>query len=495
ALLRWSTFCSVQGALDPLFTHLANCQLDVSAGRTADLQPVVSYFSTRLGQSRFRIADRLRQYIVDPTSDCAPPSVLIADCQDALREFCTITPYEILFQYLSDSARLDSAPYRWETTREVLQVDASVPSGSIEPALMDALDSVVYRQRWLQSNSPGHDWNATLMQRLLSFWKPNETVPIPQAIIIYLNLNGDSGRLKSLLVPGAVGESNNFGRRLWTCFPATLRGSPTPEVMTALWHVAFTAQRYYPAPAYEPVLDSLKEVLHSPYIKTSIVAVLKTKVMYQLLSLGIRPLRHPLLPTVTALSIPDELVNDSDVPPDILAARPLALNTFSQLVHCRVTEARIAIIAEFLDDFHSDFSRAPYNPIETLQYICFGIGIPAAEVHEEHQIRLADGMHRVLKLGMEHPHATELLDTLLGSKLFEPYLDAAVGQSARSLQPTVPTGFAWLQDPTARNKIKDTLSDYREKLASSGRESARVAGILTGLDSDAFHASHSDQQD
>ncbi|KAJ7177091.1 hypothetical protein C8R46DRAFT_1188712 [Mycena filopes] len=486
ALLDWSTYCSVKATLDPLFTHLGRCQLDVAAGRTADLQPIVSFLATRGPRLRFRIGDRLSQYMVDPTSECTPPSVLIADCQDALREFCTITPYEILFHYLSASARLDSAPYRWETTRELLHVDVSAPFGLFEPALMVALDIVGYRQGPLQSNSPGQDWNDTLMLTLLSFWKPNEPVPIPQTIIIYLNVKGESGRLKSLLFPGAVSESNTFGRRLWTCFPATLEESPSPGLMTALWHVAFTTQSFYPAGTYEPVLDALKDLPHFPDIKSSIVSVLKTKVMYQLLSHGIHPLRHPLLPTVTALSIPDELPNNDEPSSEIMAARLPALDGFSQLVRCRITEARIGIIAEFLDNFHSDFT--PYNPIRTLKYICWDIA-PRGEVHAEHQIRLADGMNRILKLGMEHPHATELLDTLIGSKLFEPYIDAAVGQSARNLQPTVATGFAWLQDPTARNKIKDTLADYAEKLASSGRESARVSGILTGLDSPALHPS------
>ncbi|KAJ7456137.1 hypothetical protein FB451DRAFT_1277060, partial [Mycena latifolia] len=166
-------------------------------------------------------------------------------------------------------------------------------------------------------------------------------------------------------------------------------------------------------------------------------------------------LTHRLFPTETVLAIPTEfLASEMD--------DPLLMN----LLPNRIAEAKIALLSEFLERCNSD--STPYRALDTIRYI--GAVAVRSEIHDTHQIHLANHMHRLLDTG-----DPELLDTVINCGIFDlyagpPHIDTPIGYPLR---------HTWLDNTSARVEIQDTLSRYLE---SAPKAPARAEGILRGLE-------------
>ncbi|KAF7365729.1 hypothetical protein MVEN_00446700 [Mycena venus] len=488
ALMRWSTFYSVKAHLATLVDYLVQCR--ARNDRTPQLGHVVAYLQSLSSYSSlfpFPVNRPLYDYLSDPLADSS--SMIIPELIHAIEDFCIVTPYRILFDYLSLSPLPRSRPYRWRQTCDTMAIlpDDATPLSAFSDQLEEALGRVAYH-RYSEESSPSiDDWNDVLFRRLCSFWRPNEPKPIPHSIIYWLNHRNDSVAIKLLFTLPA------FLDHLLSSFPITLSQGPSTarltqsprdmlldEVRKALWCVAWTLSTSTGCPAviFETIFDVARTLSDTSFIRFSIMAIVKSELLFHLYQprhgVGVPPLRHSLLPTETSIPVPPDLL-DADVAkrtshPDFLDTQPTDL--FHQVLRNRIIEAKIAIIADFLDGLSSDFT--PYKPVETLLCICATVPAPVAEIHKSYQIRLADALRRILDAG--YPFNGELIDGIFNCKIFEPYFSAA-----RFWPHEENPGHAWLQESSARTEIRATLTDFTN-MSSSSADVSSAQMILRGLE-------------
>ncbi|KAJ7119826.1 hypothetical protein C8R44DRAFT_180249 [Mycena epipterygia] len=485
-LMTWSTFCHVKNDLAELSKYLAHCEVDLKAGPTPNLQPVISRLDSLrsmliLPINTFLLNDRVQDYI---RGDVAPASDIISAFARAIEDITTNTPHRILFAYLRRSARLASPPYHWARTQMAISLDGSASFYAFKDDLELSLEEVVYSNLHRLNITETTHWIDTTIHDLCSSWNPNEPTPLPGALIHYLNYRQSDGALRHLSF------RNSMVYRLWSAFPMTLANGPSKsadlyvelheeigitEVLTALWRVSSLVEWGSSTALYESVLEGLSKISTS-HITVSVIAMIEAKILDNLVYFGteISSLRHPLLPAQTAIDVPEKWLSPETDP----AINDLHADAIHGLVSDRVTEAKIALLGKFLEG--SDSGIFPYKNTETVHKI--GGFRPRAKVHESHQIRLANGIHRVAR--HHEPHGTQLLDTLILSPIFDIY--AGLPDSRPVFLVQRPERTAWLDNSTARGQITETLSEYADKLSASYTSSSllpRVEAILEGLDS------------
>jgi hypothetical protein len=160
------------------------------------------------------------------------------------------------------------------------------------------------------------------------------------------------------------------------------------------------------------------------------------------------------------------------IPPEFLDAKIAEnLPDFEEVLGNRIGEAKVVLVADFLDGFRSDF--IPYKAAETLRSLCDTVPVPPTGVHPNHQNRFASGMNYILNL--VHPDSMELLDAIIQSNIFEAYFEAGQPRMPQKAQHE----HAWLQDLSARDRVKNTLMDYMQ---NSGIR-LRIQAVLHGIES------------
>ncbi|KAF7365728.1 hypothetical protein MVEN_00446500 [Mycena venus] len=495
AHLRWSTFRSMKSYLATLVEYLVQCKAEAEAGHTPNLKRVAAYLRSS-SLDLFPASSRLRNYLSKITAASPPLSLIILELIQAIEEFGITTPYQILFQYFEDSAQLQSEPYRWDSTLNVISIPNPADYSAFGNMLEAGLGRVVNRCHFSDSSEVVTNFNDIVVDTFCRYWRPDEPVPIPHGIITYLN-NRNAVVLNQLLC------TERIGLLLWSSFPITLSHGPSSpqaphsilldEVKTALWSLAritptlpTSVIRYSPA-IYEPVLAAVEAFSNTSPVIFSLNCMLKSRLVDSLLcgsdssSRGrVPPLRHPSLPTATAIVVPPEFLEAQvvDSPESGFLEEPV--DPFHRVLQCRIIEAKIGLVAEFLDGIRPDF--IPYRAGETLRYLCDNIPTPRSEIHETHQTRFASGIRRVFESGK--PDNMNLLDTIIKSEIFEPYFDAGLYQVAPDVPVNSHSGYAWLQDLSACSRIQEMLEKYSKALISPDAPSvpARIQAILAGLE-------------
>jgi hypothetical protein len=390
---------------------------------------------------------------------------MVPEWIQAVKNFSAKTPYKILFDYFIHLASLESPPYRWWETRGIISLEKSTPFSALENDLERALERVIAHIHLAKWTAPNVEFIDLLMTTLCSFWRPDTPTPIPRAIIRYINERKAESALQNLLT-FKISE-------LWDAFPITLAtrcldGKVREQEMMALWRVASLEGGFW-QDKYRPVLEAMASIgpSESP-LTLSVITMIKTLVIDSI-QLSSNPLEDSLLPTETAIV----------VPPDI----DLSSEIFRQIIYDRTMEAKIVLLAEFLDKCSADF--IPFKAVETIRCLCNHILVPRGAVHESHQLRLANAMSRLLNPVTGTPHGFELLEATISCQMFELY--AGLPDSGLKFG-RVQMRFAWLENLIARGKIKDTLVEFitdcpSEKTTSSAPLLARAQVILGGLDS------------
>jgi hypothetical protein len=487
--------------LTTLVEYLVQCKADVESGHTPNLKRIKAYLRSS-SLDLFPVSSGLRNYLSKIIDASQPLSLIIPELIQAIEEFCITTPYQILFQYFEDSAKLQSEPYRWDSTLNVI----SIPNPTDYSAFSDMLEVGLGR---VVNHRPFDDWsqvttafNDIIVDTFCHYWRPDETVPIPHGIITYLNN-------RNVVVLNQFLCTERIGLLLWSSFPITLfHGPASPpgphsilleEVKTALWSLAritptlpTSVIRYSPA-IYERVLEALEAFSNNSPVIFSLKGLLKSRLAESLLygsdssSQGqFPPLRHPSLPAATAIAVPPEFLEAQvvDSPESGFSEEPV--DPFQQVLQSRISEAKLGFLAEFLDGMRPDF--IPYRADDTLRYLCDNIPTPRSEIHETHQIRFASGICRVFDSG--RPDYADLFNTITNSEIFEPYFDAGLHQVAPDGPVNSQPGYAWLRDSSARAQVQETLKNY-SRIISSGAPSVplRTQAILAG-----FESSHTGQE-
>ncbi|KAJ7840146.1 hypothetical protein B0H13DRAFT_2677043 [Mycena leptocephala] len=306
ALLLWNTFGSVKSRWATLVDDLIKYNAEVP-----DLTPIKSYLASLFFYFPGYEIFRLRQHVYETTDS----ALIIPELIQAMNTFCIRTPYEILFNHYSNSASLETQPYRWNDTEDIMSfTHDSAPFSAVNDMLATTLAKVMdcIRGR-LVSATEDWNWNDTLIQALCYFWKPSdlEPVPIPHAIIYYLNNRNSENVLGRLL------RDTRIIVHLWACFPITLAHGPSlpfqshshpDEVKRALWWIVRSDDISHESTAlYEPVLEAVETISDATPLTFSVITMVKSKLVNSLLHYyeppdraRVPPLRHSLLPAETA---------------------------------------------------------------------------------------------------------------------------------------------------------------------------------------------------
>ncbi|KAJ7668249.1 hypothetical protein B0H17DRAFT_1087983, partial [Mycena rosella] len=479
--MNWSVFCSMLGRLAELSNYLAVCAAEYdNAGRTRNLAPIRSYLRFALDNLDIHFPeDGEYIYGADPT---LPPPRLIAGLSRVLVNLRTTTPHRILFHYLERSTELESPPYRWNDTREIIALDHTTQFSTFKNILEHTLDNVVvYGGLDRLNDTKTSGWMDTVIQALYACWTPDQTcepTALPTAIIHYLNNRTSDDALSQFVFKHDL--------KMWSAFPITLSpasygvdpGVPIDKVLTALWRISVSPfHDRWPSNGdlriYEAVLEGVKKISSSSSSTLSVVPMVKIKILDALEALTWSrtfeewPLNHWLLSTETALSMPPEFLEGHVS--QLIGTHSSSLHY--HLVQSRVVETRIALIAEFLDNCNSGLDR--YKAGETLRHI--GATMPHTQIHASHQTRLANGMNRAAN---SHEPDVELLDAVISCEIFDLYAD--MPGSAPSMFRS--ERHAWLDDATARRQIKDILSRHvQSRITNPSPMQARAEAIVRGL--------------
>jgi hypothetical protein len=259
------------------------------------------------------------------------------------------------------------------------------------------------------------------------------------------------------------------------------------NVLTALWRLASLPGTPNVAPAQylislQQTQKALWETLgtspdkHLSEITTSIILLLKFRIVSAqfvsdngTITDALACFRDPIFPVDTAITIPDKVLM-ANAERRISAPYWLALY---QSMACRKDEARIMFFAEFLERCSSD--SLPYEAVETIGNIV--IEPPKGPVHPKHQIRFAHSIHATF---VAHG-ATELLAAVIDSGCWDLYAEEPNGK--RDMADSNDR-WPWVNNPGARQKLKETFAEYAEILNDSIEPPAvltRVQYIHQGL--------------
>ncbi|KAJ6449665.1 hypothetical protein C8R45DRAFT_947274 [Mycena sanguinolenta] len=408
-----------------------------------------------------------------------PPASLIPDLIHEITQFCRNTPHYIRFEYYNSLGALKSPPYRWFETEAMIQLSEPNPSSYVDEALEYAVDHVVYAHLDALKDAQDH-WIDSVVQSLCTIWCPDQISSpraIPSGIIQYLNDRISNDAVVLLL--------QKYNHNLWSSIPITLSDGPSipvlrnhahaTEVVTvenifkALWRVLSLWPTYYvmryvspPQPLFAVCEAALAAFPLAPTsVAFSVASMIKALIVSQL------PVDtasdHWLLPTESA----------------VILTQGMTASLVQSHSRARTMEAKIVLIAEFLEGCSADFS--PHKTEETLHSIikmCGADPIYRGTVHENHQIRLARSMVRV----SDYPGA-EALVAVTGTAIFDIYADKSLVQGVMSLPPD---RYAWLDNEPARSHITDALKRVIGTICEGDPASnlvlKRMRGIIQGLE-------------
>ncbi|KAJ7115423.1 hypothetical protein C8R44DRAFT_794628 [Mycena epipterygia] len=470
-LMRWSRFKAIQSQLTNLQLYLTHCAEHTESGHAPDLTLVASCLGPLRHERIFhQIIEQnpiVTTYLNHPGAKS--PFPLVQELINVVAKVCTVIPHIIQFGYLSRAAQLDSLPYRWRETLDLMHCP-SCQFSDIQDILDPMLDRVVSIQLG-NFNTTEFEWIDDIMERSCYFWRPEDfSISIPSALIKYLN-----DRRSDYAVTTTLRAITPY---LWAAFPQTLRSGPTPlghdrdQSLIALWRLVSRTDLYYPDPSrYQPLMDAMWTTAASsflPSVRTMVKHAFLGGLRYRPDENWISLLNHPVLPVDTLTAVvftPEEAIEYPER---------------WQTMGLRISEAYVHLLAEFLESCITD--PLPFNAAETIQIIGRDKNnSPSGPIHETHQTSLAKSIqHSFATAGRE-----ALAAAVINTQIFEVYV-----RPSRSDEDLTP----WLENATARETIKTAFMAFADKLSLSEDSTSdlkRVRAILDGLDSLHFSKIHS----
>ncbi|KAJ6559962.1 hypothetical protein B0H19DRAFT_1260636 [Mycena capillaripes] len=486
AMMALSTFLGVRGHLIELQNHLV--ELENEADSSQLKQVTASFNKTRSKLAIFGIPGT-------PWN----PGFETLNLWSQIEAYLSHVPYYITLGFLLTLGS-GSPPYHFNETCLILR---RFRAGSIsldEHCLHDMMLTQLERL----NNATDYQemaWIDTGLSELLSLWWPATPHCIPRAIILFLNGRDSDWGLNRVFLTNVAIEIH-----LWNCFPRTLfegalepssqlqRPAPLPQEasFTALWRLAFLVVDHnylqpsdLRSPAIEAVLQALSttESRFAP-MSCSVIALLKFQILRELdprsgVTLRKAGTNHPALPSETVTSFPDKVrtMQENDVLP---APQQFPLHLFK---YARTAEARVDIIAEYLE--HCTSESLPYNALITFDKIAYNLFLHTP-IHSVYQMRLASSIHGVLAAGF-----MELLGRIVNCTCWAIYAGGhktedqvrTYREELRTRRGEQAHNIPWLDNPIARQKIKDAFIRYEEQLNLSSGTPNHLQNILQGIES------------
>ncbi|KAJ7612857.1 hypothetical protein DFH06DRAFT_1147127 [Mycena polygramma] len=400
------------------------------------------------------------------------------------------SPYRILFNYIlsvstESHRRADSLPYSFHrTSKLILPSPRSVPV-HIQEELNQTLD------RFVSTVLEEHDTSDvvhldTLISELMTCWSPSCATTIPISLVRYITNRASGDALAMLMF--SIPDVHQIGDLISQTLLNETSDAAQNQLLQAIWRLCYF---------FGVLRGSCLILLHlvRSLGMSSMFASLRALLQWQWvdgLGRGAAPLavseflarfEDSLLPVDTAIILDPDDGNEE--------------NAYRWKLSDRIAEAKISIVAEFLEACTGG-GLFPYKAKETLRriigavqdhrnYYEFPFAYYPMAVHDTHQGRLSNAIREAFC----SPRCTELRSAIIHHMIFDLYYEGF------RLQPPERFGEAWLTNGAARETIKTAFLGYADELAASAdqdlttsRDLERIRAILQGLDS--LHATADD---
>ncbi|KAJ7766020.1 hypothetical protein B0H16DRAFT_1367076 [Mycena metata] len=474
-LIQWRSFQIDQLRLEENMQYLVDCQAAAYDGADeVDVTPVV-YFMDDLTHNRSYFVDiprGLPWHERNGKSSVAQIPVLI----ETLQHILTTTPYLIFFPFLRNASNLESLPYFFRQTVEIIRPPPGTPS-AVRHGLDETLHMVVARM--MKYNPEGENWLDTVMQELLPYWPhPEEEdsafAALSPALIRYLNhRTWDKAVLTAMTCIPFPGR-----RQFWHALTGSLSHaaealdeSAMTDLLTAIWRLETSGISSKMGVLSRDFIEIVP--LKTSSVGLSVIALLKSRYLNALIrtqhsGVNADPAERfmdPILPPVTIAVMP----SDSQ---SIHRDNPRSLRIMQwQMLEIRVAEAYITLFAQFLQSC-ADSDPLPYKAVATLKSIAALAAVEIRDIHETHQIQLATAIQSCFA------DCVDLRTVVLNSSIFDVYTE-----------PPIPGTKGWLDNIAARETIAATLECHADALApypddfAAAQDLVQVRAILAGLSS------------
>ncbi|KAJ7137411.1 hypothetical protein C8R43DRAFT_1238928 [Mycena crocata] len=392
-------------------------------------------------------------------------------------------PMRILMSYLRRVAALKSSPYQFQTTCQIISPVKLPLSKRLMAELRQTLHDVsdLSSRRQPKGNEDDHSWN--LIVQLIQYWNPAETdgqIGFPGKLMQYMNECNDSVIWNRFC--------SAFPRSAWATFTITISDGPWEIVeddagippleltLTFLWNFLGSLRLNTPM---DGDLGNMEAILHAisraqaASITQSVVAVVKLTALqiihfsYWETAVPDRMARfwHPILPSDTAIQEANTKLNmdENQLGEE---AHP---NPFPKFIDQRWQEGLLHVTIELIESCLS--KDLPSMVDQALRRI--GNFEPNSNFLPNHQMRFAMAIKNLSDtwIDADHEGATTILLSIPSLKLFNAYRPSTV---------RVPRLLAWMDNPEARNLIKEAFTTYLGKIPSEYSELFRE--ICTNLD-------------
>ncbi|KAF7341279.1 hypothetical protein MVEN_01864000 [Mycena venus] len=371
ALLWWNSVSAVEPHSLELLDYLAKCRIDIEQGREPDKQPLILILKEILLEDN---------YYVQRVNHSNLTVELISEIETEINKIRCNTR----LNYLERAAGLDSEPYQWRGTLDLVLL----PSFKVfkdEQPLGYILDRIVEDQ--IQNlNTKNCVWIDTVIGDLYCSYTPDRPTMIPSGMIRYINERTEINPLFWF----------NCYDHLLSNFPTTL-STPSSDrlfftedqLLTALWRL--TSSPYLTGCESAMYLSVLEVLANSSVSAISIsVTVLVKAELYRSLRLAVTDenwlsrFNHSLLPTETAV-VPQ--------PSSVVADQDNSITSAQMFMWDRIDEGMVALLAEFIELCGSE--PFPYKAAETLLHT--GHPLPPTLIHDIHQNRLAQAIGKLFE--------------------------------------------------------------------------------------------------
>ncbi|KAF7324049.1 3'-5' exonuclease domain-containing protein [Mycena kentingensis (nom. inval.)] len=460
AMIRWRGYCALRGQLRALHHALEEYQKQESLGQTPD-------YSNALEEVRRLNSQWLFDYPENwPGGGQTPVPPSLPGLATLVSKWLFGLPYRILFDYYAETANYASGDVsRRNETISAIAVDPGADFSLFALSIYGAIGSVT-----LSGFGSGDLYDMTL-SAILSFWRPSKMVHIQIFMVKIINDMPSDKRLADI-----IGTAAQLEHRLWDHLATTMHNGlkTRPPAFLAAWRLAVI----YPATPEEPgdrrafypssdelshhlsVLDTLAARSISRAVAHSASSLVKCNIL-RFLDLPLKRVDTvnlldpsiwdaiPILPTESAVTRP-----------------PLAEATTAscrRFIRARAAEARIVVLAEFLEGIASP--EGVHRPCETLSALQIKSHLrwPArGGVHGHHQRRFAAALAGVLHAEVE----ASVLAAIFDLGVWKVYAAGASG-NAKS---------RWLDDDDARQVVVTAI----EGLSGLSKAAAVASGLENG---------------
>ncbi|KAK7038454.1 hypothetical protein R3P38DRAFT_545383 [Favolaschia claudopus] len=449
ALIRWKMFENEKLLLNLRINYLEGCKPASKILDTMDFKPALSFV---------RYIDRLWRGL-------AP--VDHSTRMNKIRDRLETAPYLNLFDYFRSAITLHTLPYFFHSTLKFIELPKATPAAARVD--FDDTFSVAMYCTLKTHNTPVPGWRDTLVQELLRYWPQqggSHGIVLHPNFVRYLNDRTSDKAVLDAMTPLAQEA------QLWEVFANHLETDNTaldlPDTLTAMWRL-LSLGFYPPHSLVSRFLDACLD-LDIPSVPT-VVAMLKANYLCHRDSMlcitdPANSMHRWLAATTVLLPINAESEGIN------AAADRFSLAVDRQMI-IGESNPYVVLYTEFLEacarSTETGFSHA--KAARTFRFINPPIQ-PSQVVHKTNQIRFA----AALRDFFESPLCADLRAFVVNDS----------PMTSKSIHGNLENFGLWLDDPTAREIVVTTLTQYAEEMASLGAQDeenvlARVREILEDL--------------